>query len=262
MLTFDRRPPYNYDDLLYMIALLRSENGCPWDRVQTHESIRRGLLEEAYEVAEAIDDGDENELKEELGDLLMQVVFHADIERDAGRFTMDDVCDGVVKKLLYRHPHVFGSGTADTPDAVLATWEQVKRSEKGQTSTAQAMAGVSRALPGTWRAEKIQAKAAADGFDWPHISGAMDKLREEADELQRAIDGDGDVFEELGDLLFAAVKVGRFLHIDAESALHAACDKFIARYGRMECALQAENRPISQQSLDDLMRLWDNAKDE
>lgn len=262
MLTFDRKPPYHYEDLLYMIRLLRHEGGCPWDGAQTHQTIRRGLLEEAYETAEAIDLDDAALMREELGDLLMQVVFHADIEQDAGRFTMDDVCDGVVRKLLYRHPHVFGTERIDSADDVPASWEQVKRAERGQTTTAQAMASVSRALPSTWRAEKIQNKAAADGFDWADVDGALAKLAEEVDELRRAAKGDGDAAEELGDLLFAAVKVGRFLGLDAETALHGACDKFIARYDRMEHISRAENRQISQHSLDELLQLWDNAKRE
>ena len=152
MINFTRKPRYGYEDLLEIIRLLRSPEGCPWDRVQTHQSIRRGMLEEAYEAAEAIDTDNAALLKEELGDVLMQVVFHAGIEADAGRFDMDDVCDGVVKKLLYRHPHVFGDGQAETADTVPASWEQLKRQEKGQKTTADALDAVARSLPGLWRA--------------------------------------------------------------------------------------------------------------
>ena len=151
MLNFTRKPRYDYNDLLEIVRLLRSAEGCPWDRVQTHQSIRRGLLEEAYEAAEAIDTEDTALLREELGDVLMQVVFHADIEKDAGRFTMDDVCDGVVKKLLFRHPHVFGDGRAETADTVPASWDELKRQEKGQKTTADALDAVARSLPGLWR---------------------------------------------------------------------------------------------------------------
>ncbi len=156
MVNFTRKPRYGYEDLLEIIRLLRSPEGCPWDKVQTHASIRRGLLEEAYEAAEAIDLDDAGLLQEELGDVMMQVVFHADIEKDRGRFTMDDVVDGVVKKLLYRHPHVFGSAHEDSPESVLISWDQLKRAEKGQATTGEAMEAVARSLPGLWRAEKLQ----------------------------------------------------------------------------------------------------------
>ena len=177
MINFTRKPRYGYEDLLEIIRLLRSPEGCPWDRVQTHQSIRRGMLEEAYEAAEAIDTDNAALLKEELGDVLMQVVFHAGIEADAGRFDMDDVCDGVVKKLLYRHPHVFGSAHEDSPESVLISWDQLKRAEKGQATTGEAMEAVARSLPGLWRAEKLQKKAADAGFDWPDVQGALDDMR-------------------------------------------------------------------------------------
>lgn len=171
MINFTRKPHYDYADLLEIIRLLRSEDGCPWDKAQTHKSIRRGLLEEAYEAAEAIDNDDPVLLKEELGDVLMQVVFHADIESDAGRFTMDDVCDGVVKKLLFRHPHVFGDGHEDSPESVLVSWEQLKRREKGQKTVSDSMDSVARSLPSLCRAEKLQKKAAAAGFEWAGCTG-------------------------------------------------------------------------------------------
>ena len=187
MINFVRKPRYDYNDLLEIIRLLRSPEGCPWDKVQTHESIRRGLLEEAYEAAEAIDARDTDLLKEELGDVLMQVVFHADIEKDAGHFDMDDVCDGVVKKLLFRHPHVFGAAHEDSPESVLVSWDKLKRREKGQKTTADALDAVARSLPGLWRAEKLQKKAADAGFDWPDVQSALDKLDEETAELRQAV---------------------------------------------------------------------------
>ena len=172
MVHFKEKARYNYDDLLEIIRVLRSPEGCPWDQVQTHQSIRRGLLEEAYEAAEGIDRDDADLLREELGDVLMQVVFHADIERQRGRFTMEDVVDGVVKKLIFRHPHVFG-GAEPEKDAqsVLVSWDAIKRREKHQRTTTQAMDSVARSLPALWRAEKLQKKAADDGFDWPDIQG-------------------------------------------------------------------------------------------
>lgn len=163
MINFVRKARYDYADLLEIIRLLRSEDGCPWDKVQTHRSIRRGLLEEAYEAAEAIDNDDSVLLREELGDVLMQVVFHADIESDAGRFTMDDVCDGVVKKLLFRHPHVFGDGREDSPESVLVSWDKLKRQEKGQKTVADSMDSVARSLPGLWRAESCRRRRLPPG---------------------------------------------------------------------------------------------------
>lgn len=260
MINFVRKPQYGYEDLLEIIRLLRSEDGCPWDKAQTHQSIRRGLLEEAYEAAEAIDNDDPVLLKEELGDVLMQVVFHADIESDAGRFTIDDVCDGVVKKLLFRHPHVFGSECEDSPESVLVSWDKLKRQEKGQKTVADSMDSVARSLPGLWRAEKLQNKAASAGFEWPDVQGALDKLEEEVAELRRAVEEDGDVPEELGDVLFAAVKVGRFCACDPENAVNGTCEKFIRRFRAVENGAAAQGREVSQLSLEEMTALWNEAK--
>lgn len=260
MINFVRKPRYGYEDLLEIIRLLRSEDGCPWDKAQTHQSIRRGLLEEAYEAAEAIDNDDPVLLKEELGDVLMQVVFHADIESDAGRFTIDDVCDGVVKKLLFRHPHVFGSECEDSPESVLVSWDKLKRQEKGQKTVADSMDSVARSLPGLWRAEKLQNKAASAGFEWPDVQGALDKLEEEVAELRRAVEEGGDVPEELGDVLFAAVKVGRFCACDPEDAVNGTCEKFIRRFRAVENGAAAQGREVSQLSLEEMTALWNEAK--
>ena len=260
MINFVRKPQYGYEDLLEIIRLLRSEDGCPWDKAQTHQSIRRGLLEEAYEAAEAIDNDDPVLLKEELGDVLMQVVFHADIESDAGRFTIDDVCDGVVKKLLFRHPHVFGSEHEDSPESVLVSWDKLKRQEKGQKTVADSMDSVARSLPGLWRAEKLQNKAASAGFEWPDVQGALDKLEEEVAELRRAVEEGGDVPEELGDVLFAAVKVGRFCACDPEDAVNGTCEKFIRRFRAVENGAAAQGREVSQLSLEEMTALWNEAK--
>lgn len=260
MINFVRKPQYGYEDLLEIIRLLRSEDGCPWDKAQTHQSIRRGLLEEAYEAAEAIDNDDPVLLKEELGDVLMQVVFHADIESDAGRFTIDDVCDGVVKKLLFRHPHVFGSECEDSPESVPVSWDKLKRQEKGQKTVADSMDSVARSLPGLWRAEKLQNKAASAGFEWPAVQGALDKLEEEVGELRRAVEEGGDVPEELGDVLFAAVKVGRFCACDPEDAVNGTCEKFIRRFRAVENGAAARGREVSQLSLEEMTALWNEAK--
>lgn len=260
MVDFERKNRYGYADLLEIIRLLRSEDGCPWDKVQTHRSIRRGMLEEAYEAAEAIDRDDTDMLREELGDVLMQVVFHADIASDEGRFSMEDVCDEVVKKLLFRHPHVFGSAHEDSPESVLVSWEKLKRSEKGQSSTADALDAVARSLPGLWRAEKIQKKAADAGFDWPDIHGALDKLDEETAELRRAVDCGGDVSGELGDVLFAAVKAGRFAGVDPEEAIAATCENFIRRFRAVEEGAARQGRSLKELSLHEMTALWDGAK--
>ena len=260
MINFVRKARYDYADLLEIIRLLRSEDGCPWDKVQTHRSIRRGLLEEAYEAAEAIDNDDSVLLREELGDVLMQVVFHADIESDAGRFTMDDVCDGVVKKLLFRHPHVFGDGREDSPESVLVSWDKLKRQEKGQKTVADSMDSVARSLPGLWRAEKLQKKASAAGFEWPDVQGALAKLEEEVSELRRAVEDGGNVPDELGDVLFAAVKVGRFCGCDPEDAVNGTCEKFIHRFRAVEEGAAAQGREVSQLTLEEMTALWNGAK--
>ena len=261
MVNFERKETYSLQDLIEILRILRAPGGCPWDRVQTHLSDRRNFLEEAYEAAEAIDTDNAALLKEELGDVLMQVVFHAGIEADAGRFDMDDVCDGVVKKLLYRHPHVFGDGQAETADTVPASWEQLKRQEKGQKTTADALDAVARSLPGLWRAEKIQKKAADAGFDWRDVSGALDKLDEETGELRQAVETGGDVAGELGDVLFAAVKVGRFCGIDPEDAIAGTCEKFIRRFRVMEQEAARQGRALHDMTLEEMTALWNGAKE-
>ena len=260
MVNFEVKSRYDYDDLLKIIRILRSPEGCPWDRVQTHTSIRRGMLEEAYEACEAIDCDDPHMMCEELGDVLMQVVFHADIERESGRFDMDDVIDGVVKKLVFRHPHVFGDAHEDSAEGVLVSWEALKRKEKGQVSTTDALDSVARSLPGLWRAEKLQSKAAKAGFDWPDINGALDKLDEEVAELRQAVEAKSNVQEELGDVLFAAVKVARFAGIDPEDAINGTCEKFIRRFRAVEQGAAAQGRTLGDLTLNEMMQLWNEAK--
>ena len=209
---------------------------------------------------EAIDSGDVALLREELGDVLMQVVFHADIEADAGRFTMADVVDEIARKMVYRHPHVFADTRADNTEQVLVNWEKLKRTEKGQTTAADTLDSVARTLPQLWRAEKVQKKAAKAGFDWADIGGALDKLDEETAELRRAVENGVGVEEELGDVLFAAVKVGRFAGIDPEEALNGTCEKFIRRFRSMEAAAAAAGTPLQDLSLAQMEELWQQAK--
>ena len=261
MINFEKQR-YTLDDLIEIVRILRAPGGCPWDGEQTHQSIRRNLLEEAYEAAEAIDQDDSEGMKEELGDVLLQVVFHASIEADAGRFDLNDVADGVCRKLIYRHPHVFSDVSVSSTGEVLSNWEELKKREKGQSTQADALDSVARTLPALWRAEKVQKKAAKVGFDWNDVSGAMDKLSEETDELRRAIAGDGDPFEELGDLLFAAVNAARFLNVDPEDALQAASDKFAARFRRVEEQVLASGRRMEEMTLLELDSVWDQIKHE
>ena len=260
MVDLVRKKSFDCNDLVEIVRILRAPGGCQWDQAQTHESIRRNFLEEAYEVAEAIDEGSTEHLKEELGDVLLQVVFHSSIEQDAGHFDLNDVADGVCRKLIYRHPHVFGDVTVQSTDEILSNWEELKKKEKGQETQADALDAVARSLPALWRAEKVQKKAAKVGFDWPDVSGAMKKVTEETAELSAAMAGDGDVTEELGDLLFAVVNAARFLKVDPEDALHAASDKFSARFRRVEETAAAQGRRMENMTLAEMDRLWDEVK--
>ena len=260
MVDFEYKAHYDVNDYRRIIHLLRGEGGCPWDREQTHESIRRNLLEEAYEVCEAIDERSPEHLREELGDLLMQVLFHADMEAEAGRFDLDDVADTACRKLILRHPHVFGSTQVSSSAEVLENWDAIKRREKNQKSTGDAMDSVARSLPALWRAEKIQGKAHKAGFDWPDVDGALDKVREEVDELEDAVCRSEGVEEELGDALFALVKVARFTGVDPETALHATCEKFIRRYRFMEEEAARRGRPLQELTLAQQEELYQLAK--
>lgn len=260
MVDFSLKDKYNVQDLVDIVKVLRAPGGCQWDAQQTHESIRRNFLEEAYEVAEAIDQQSTEHLQEELGDVLLQVVFHTSIEEEEGRFNLDDVANGVCQKLIFRHPHVFGDVTVSSTGEILANWEELKKKEKGQATQADAVDAVARSLPALWRAEKVQKKAAKVGFDWDSVDGAVDKLSEELDEVKQAINGHGDPAEELGDLLFAAVNVARFLKVDPEDALQAACDKFAARFRRVEEAVTAQGKQMGDMSLTELDDIWNAIK--
>lgn len=257
VLDFLCKESYDLRDFVALVSYLRSPNGCPWDQVQTHESIRRNFLEETYEACEAIDAGDLVHMREELGDVLMQVLFHTDIEREAGHFDIDDVADAACKKLVYRHPHVFRRDELDAPD-----WDTMKQRERAQTTTAEAMDSVARSLPALWRCDKIQAKAAKTGFEWPDVHAALDKVDEETRELRAAVaSGDTEAIgDELGDLLFAAVKVARFAGIDPEQAAHAACEKFIRRFAAMETAAANDGTALEQCTLEQMLTLWQQAK--
>jgi len=264
MVDFQCKDRYNWEDFLEIIRLLRAPGGCPWDAEQTHDSIRRDFLEETYETLDAIDREDAPAMCEELGDMLMQVAFHAQIETELGRFTMADVVDGIAQKMVYRHPHVFG-GTmqADTSEQVLVNWEVLKRKEKGMSSTADAIEAVPHTLPALWRAEKVQKKTAKAGFDWDHPLEALEKLEEEIRELRvalesgQAVDAPHGVREELGDTLFIAAKIAQMTGVDPEDALHCACDKFDARFRKVE---EAAEKPLGEYSKEELLERWERAK--
>nr|WP_300168148.1 nucleoside triphosphate pyrophosphohydrolase [uncultured Flavonifractor sp.] len=261
MVDFQYKDSYNVQDLEEIVRILRAPGGCPWDAEQTHASIRRNFLEEAYEAVEAIDEQNSEHLKEELGDVLLQVLFHARMEQEAGRFGLDDVADGICKKLIYRHPHVFGDVAVSGTGEVLTNWEELKRKEKGQATNTDALEAVARSLPALWRAEKVQKKAKKAGFDWPDISGALDKLSEELSELKQAVAQGTNVEEELGDLLFSAVNVSRFLKADPEDALNGATDKFIGRFRKVEAQAAAQGRSMEGMTLEELDKLWECAKE-
>ena len=261
MVDFQCKERYDYADLLQIMRVLRAPGGCPWDGEQTHESIRRDFLEETCEAVEAIDRADMTGLCEELGDVLLQVVFHAQIETEKGGFTMDDVVNGVCQKLVYRHPHVFGETKVTGSEEVLVNWDVLKRKEKGQAAAADAVDAVARTLPGLWRAEKIQSKAAKAGFVWPDVQG---KLAEELEELRVAAesgipaDAPHGVREEVGDVLFMAVQVAREHGVDPEDALHRACDKFAVRFRWTE---ELAGGAMKELSPEELVACWQKAKE-
>ncbi|MDP4120626.1 MAG: nucleoside triphosphate pyrophosphohydrolase [Bacillota bacterium] len=261
-MDFQEKEKYTFADLIEIMKLLRSPQGCPWDREQNHTTIRQNFIEETYEVVEAIDRQDTELLKEELGDVLLQVVFHAQMEEETGNFTIDDVSDGICKKLIVRHPHVFGDVVADNTNAVLNNWDKIKMKTKSQTNQSDAMISVSKALPSLMRAAKIQQKAAKVGFDWENIDGPLSKISEELDELREALNSSNQehIEEEFGDLLFSVVNVSRFIHSDAEKALYKACDKFTDRFIRMENLAKVKDINIQSATLSELDSLWNEVK--
>lgn len=264
MVDFQCKSRYDWEDLVEIIRILRAPGGCPWDGEQTHLSIRRCFLEETYEVLDALDRDDPRDMCEELGDVLMQVVFHAQIEREQGRFDVNDVIDGVAQKMVFRHPHVFANTKADTSDEVLVNWEILKRQEKGQKSTADAIESVPHTLPSLWRAEKLQSKTAKVGFTYTETVDALKKLEEEVRELREALesgrsaDAPHGVKEEVGDVLFMACNVARMEGVEAEEALHCACDKFNSRFRAVE---QSAGKPLDECSKEELLALWRKAKE-
>ena len=262
MADFTFKDQYSIDDLLRIMEILRSENGCPWDREQTHESIRKNMIEETYEVVEAIDKQDPALLREELGDVLLQVVFHSRMEEEAGRFTFDDVANDICQKLIERHPHIFGDVVADNSDQVLKNWDAIKKQQKHQKTYTQTLEDVPAVLPALMRASKVQQRAARAGFDYPDLSGALEDLKSEVVELTDAItqNDSQNAEEELGDILFAAVNVSRFLKTDAEETLTRSTEKFIRRFKKVEELAAARKIDMKSAGIDTLNELWKQAK--
>jgi len=251
---------YSFEDLCLLAKLLRAEGGCPWDREQTHKSIRKDIIEETYEVIEAIDKEDPELMREELGDLLWQVVFHAELEREEGRADMSDIVHDICSKLVHRHPHVFGSVVAETSEVVLDNWEKIKTEEKQRNTVTSKLQSVPPALPALMRAQKIGKRAPF--FDFADAEEVLAKLEEETNELKAAISSENkaDIDEEFGDLLFTAVSLARKLGIDAEESLTKASEKFIRRFSVLEAEVIAEDKDITALSMAELDAIWDRIK--
>jgi len=253
---------YSFQDLLDIMELLRSENGCPWDRDQNHDSLKKYLIEETYEVLEAIDLKNKDKISEELGDLLLQIVFHAQIGKEEGTFEIEDVISGICRKMVLRHTHIFGDDKADTPDEVVTNWEAIKKKEKGLKSQTGVLKDVPSNLPALMRSYKVQQKAALVGFDWDNIEDVFEKIHEEIRELEDVYKGkDTDrITEELGDSFFSLVNLSRFLKIQPELALTGTINKFITRFEYVEKKSIESGKKLEEMTLSEMDVLWNEAK--
>ncbi len=251
-----------FDELIALMARLRGPDGCPWDRKQTPESLKPFLVEECYEVIDALEEGGPGNVKEELGDLLFQIVFHARIAEERGQFTMNDVIEANLEKMIRRHPHVFGDTRLSTDREVLANWEEIKKREKGYEARKSILEGVPRHLPSLLRAHSLQERAARVGFDWSRIDEALPKLDEEIAEFKEALaKGDSsEIEEELGDIFFMLVNISRFLDVNPEDALRKTISKFISRFRYIEERAADEGRSLNDMSLDEMEKLWQESK--
>ena len=252
----------DFQDLLDIIETLRNPGGCPWDREQTHESLKSALLEECYEVIDAIENEDEDALIEELGDVLLQVVFHASIGKEDGYFDIMDVIGGISNKMINRHPHVFGNEEVNTSEQVLVNWDEIKKEEKGIKTLTEEMQNIAKSLPAATRAYKVQKKAKKVGFDWDDVNCAMDKVKEELNEIKEVYNcEDKSIIEgEVGDLLFACINVARFLEVDGELALDKTIKKFIKRFSYIENEAIKNNKNLKDMTLEEMDKLWEEAK--
>ena len=250
----------NFQKLVDIMTLLRSNYGCPWDKVQTSESIKPYLIDETYEVIEAIDEKDPVKMKEELGDLLLQVVFHAQIAKDRGEFDINDVIDKISDKMVSRHPHVFGDAKFETPEEVTKQWQDRKR-EEGKLKDS-ALEGVPKELPSLLRAHRLQSRAAKVGFDWAKVEDVFGKLDEELEEFKEALEKKDkkEMEDELGDIFFVLVNISRFVGVNAEEALRKTISKFISRFRYIEMTAADEGRQLSDMTLEEMDALWNEAK--
>lgn len=253
---------YTFQNLLSIMERLRSSEGCPWDREQTHESLKKYMIEESYEALEALDSGDRHKFADELGDLLLQIVFHAQIGKEENTFDINDVISCVCQKMIDRHTHVFGKDKADTAEEVLDNWDKIKKKEKKLESHTQVLRDISHYLPALMRSYKVQQKAAKIGFDWEEVSGAIDKVKEEINEIKEVYKTGnvGKIQEEVGDLLFAVVNVSRFLEVHPELALSEAIEKFINRFEYIEKNSAKFNKKMEEMTMDEMDVLWNEAK--
>ncbi|MGI6326639.1 MAG: nucleoside triphosphate pyrophosphohydrolase [Saccharofermentanales bacterium] len=275
--SFINQDRYTIDDLIEIMAFLRSDRGCPWDREQTHASLRKNLLEEAYEAIDAIDSGIPDKLCEELGDVLLQVVLHAQLATEAEQFDFNDVVQGICRKMISRHTHIFGQDRAASSGEAIDTWEKNKLVEKGHTSQAQVLQDVPRVLPALHRSFKVQQKAAQVGFDWDDAGGPLAKINEELEEIRKVWTGtqqavaegemqpeiaDRQVAGEVGDFLFAAVNYARHLNVQPEMALNQSTEKFIRRFSRVEELAGQRGFVWNEMSLATMDQLWEQVKEE
>lgn len=253
---------YTINDLLEIMETLRGENGCPWDRAQTHQSIKKSMIEECYEAIDALDSEDDRAFANELGDVLLQVVFHAQLAKERNAFDFDDVVNEICTKLITRHTHVFGKDKAVSAEEALGQWEKNKKKEKNLDSYTDMLSDVPHYLPALMRSEKIQKKAGSVGFDWDNINGVYKKLSEETEELKAAVNGSNAdaIEEEYGDLLFTMVNLGRHLKLTPEIALTKASDKFIKRFAKMEKQAVSDKRDLSDLTAEEFNILWEKSK--
>ena len=253
----------SFDRLITIMETLRAPGGCPWDAEQTHQSLVKNLIEEAYELADAIAADDAEAMMEELGDVLLQVVFHSTLAKEAGRFEAADVINHLCEKLVYRHPHVFADTEADNADAVIRNWDRLKRREKSKKERASIMSGIPRSLPALLYALKVQSTASRVGFDWEAAAEVLDKIGEERQELVEALEkgASAEVEEEIGDLMFSVVNLARKLNLDPESALRGANRKFVDRFYAIEAAARQSGKQLSEIPMDEKEMIWQGTKD-
>jgi len=262
-LKFQIKENYSIEDLKQIMQILRGENGCPWDKEQDHKSIRNNFIEETYEVIEAIEEEDIDLLREELGDVLLQIVFHSQMEAELGNFQFDDVASDICKKLIIRHPHIFSDVKVNNTEEVLENWANIKQAQKGQTTATQTLKAVPKQLPALMRSTKVQQRAKKVGFDYPDADMAFSDLKSEVLELEKAIQNNDieNISEEIGDLIFSCVNISRFYNKDAEELLTASCNKFIKRFEKVENQAIESSINMKEASIEKLNELWKKAKE-